>query len=409
MRCLDAAVAVLVLLTPDSAHAASIAMTYEQTLDRAAHVAPDLVAARAAEAVTGTESAIAGLLPNPSVSAGTSSQTAKLSVGVSVPLLVLGQRGAAIEAGKSELAVTRVETELAATDVRALAAHAFVALWHAQSNAAERDRAEALSRRLEEAVSGRVDLGAAPDMDGLRARAEHLRASAEAQQATLLVAAAGSDLSRWLDLAEGDVVMPRGDPTVPAALPPLTDLRSRLDESPPLRRERAAARAADARADHERALVRPSLVVDAAIDAWDPTLCTGAPCSNPPVNYRGGVTVDLPILNQRGPYIDRELAMAAAARSREGAERARLIAGLTSGYRTFEAWTASARALGDGVVPAADAAAVATEESYALGRATLVALLDAERARIDARLALLDARTQQADAWIEVEHVLGTR
>ena len=65
------------------------------------------------EAVARAEVGIAGVLPNPSVSAGTSTQTAKLSLGVSVPLVVLGQRGAAIEAGRAELATTRVETEVA--------------------------------------------------------------------------------------------------------------------------------------------------------------------------------------------------------------------------------------------------------------------------------------------------------
>ena len=174
--------------------------------------------------------------------------------------------------------------------------------------------------------------------------------------------------------------------------------------------ERAAAHAAEMRASRERALARPVITLDVGLDAWDPTLCPGnSPCDNPPVNYRGGFGVELPILNQRGPYVDRELAIASSARAREVAERAHLVAALITAYRTCEAWSTSARALAQGVVPAADAAAAATEESYALGRAPLVAVLDAERARIDAKLSLLDAKTQQADAWIEVEHAMGSR
>ena len=399
----------VVLSTARTSLAAEIAVTYDQALQRAAGVAPDLAVARMAETVAVAETGIAGLLPNPSVSAGTSTQTARLSLGLSVPLLILGQRAAAINAGRAEIATSRVETEMAGVDVRALAAHAFVVLWSAQARATERKRAALVSRRLDDAVRGRVDLGAAASVDGLRAHAELLRADAEALQTTQLVAAASGELSRWLGL-EGAELRAEGDPAIPAVLAPFADLRARLEESPLLRRERAAAHAAELRGDREQALARPVVTVDVAADAWDDTLCPGnARCGNPPVNYRGGLSVEVPILNQRGPYVDRERALASVAGRREAAERARLIAALTTAYRGFEAWTASARTLGEGVVPAADAAAAATEESYELGRAPLFAVLDAEKAGIDARLSLLDARTQQADAWIEVEHAVGIR
>jgi len=409
MRRAAGAAILLALVVAHPASADDVSLTYAQVLQRAARMAPDIAVARAAEAVALAETGIAGLLPNPSLSTGTSTQTAKLSVGVSVPLLLLGQRGAAVGAGQAEVATTRLDTQMAAADVRALVAHAFVVLWRAQATAVERARATTVSRRLEEAVRGRVEAGAAPSVDGLRARAELLRADSEAQQAAQLVEAAASDLARWLAI-ETSEVRAEGDPEVPGSLAPLADLRARLEESPALRRERAAAHAADMRAERERALARPVINADFGFDAWDPTLCPGnSSCDNPPINYRGGLSLEVPILHQRGPYVDRERALAAAARTREAAERARLNAALTTAYRICEAWSASARALAEGVVPAADAAAAATEESYELGRAPLFAVLDAEKARIDARLSLLDARTQQADAWIEVEHATGAR
>jgi outer membrane protein TolC len=406
VRC--AAAAVVLLGAAPSARAGETSITYRQALERAARAAPDIKVARSREAVAEAEVGIAGVLPNPSVAAGTSTQAAKLSLGVSVPLVVLGQRGAAMEAGRAELATTRVETELAAVEVRAAAAHAYVTLWRAQATAAEQERTAAVARHLEEAVVGRVELGAAANVDGLRARAERLRADAGAQQAAQLVRAAGSDLGRWMALEDGADLRAEDAPPVPADPPSLAELRARIAGSPVLRRERADRNAAEARVAREKALVRPTLSVDLGLDAWDQTLCPGnAACDNPPVNYRGGIGLEVPILNQRGPYIERERASAAAARTREEAEQVRLSSALTSAVRTFEAWTASARALSDGVVPAANAAAAAAEESYTLGRAPLVAVLDAEKARIEANLALLDARAQQADAWIEVEHVLG--
>ena len=76
-------------------------------------------------------------------------------------------------------------------------------------------------------------------------------------------------------------------------------------------------------------------------------------------------------------------------------------------YETFVALSHRLKALDGGVVPAAEAAARATEESYTLGRATLVTVLDSERARIDARLSLLETKAARANAWIDAERAAG--
>jgi outer membrane protein TolC len=58
-------------------------------------------------------------------------------------------------------------------------------------------------------------------------------------------------------------------------------------------------------------------------------------------------------------------------------------------------------------VPAAQAAAKATEEAYVVGRTPLLAVLDAERALVDARVSALEAQAARAQAWAGVEHALG--
>ena len=100
---------------------------------------------------------------------------------------------------------------------------------------------------------------------------------------------------------------------------------------------------------------------------------------------------------------------AVAARSQFQAEQIRLSSELIVAYRTFGALTQQAQTLAGGVLPAAAAAARATEESYALGRAPLVAVLDAERARIDAELTLIESQGARANAWIDVERALGVQ
>jgi outer membrane protein TolC len=389
----------LAFLTWGTRAAAQTPISYIDALARARQLAPDLAVAHARESIARAEIAVAGTYPNPTVSAGTSTQAAKVSVGASIPLVVLGQRGAAIDASRADLATVQMDTEVTWTEVRAATARAFVALWLAERTATARGDAAAIVKHVEGAVLGRVEVGAAPQVEGLRVRAERLRADADADEARQLVEAAAIDLGRWIGITDGTALRAMGDPTVPNEPPPYGVLAARMIANPAVRREELDARAAEARADRERALVRPMLTLDLGIDALDPTL--------PTTNYRAQLGVEVPLFNQRGGYIERERMNAAAARTRSGAERIRRSAELIASYRTFAAISARTKALAEGVVPAADAAAVAMEESYTLGHAPLVAVLDAEKARIDARLTLLEARAARANAWIDVERAIG--
>jgi outer membrane protein TolC len=195
----------------------------------------------------------------------------------------------------------------------------------------------------------------------------------------------------------------------PAVAPPLPVLIARVGSSAAVRREQSDFRASELRVARERALVRPNLTLDLGVDAFDSTLLApDAPAgTTPPLNYRAQLTVDVPIFNQRGPQIDRERAQGDVARAREQSARVAAAAELTAAYRTFEAATARQRTLADSVVPAAQSAARATEEAYTLGRAQLVAVLDAERALVDTRVTALEAQATRASAWADVEHALG--
>ncbi len=377
----------------------TVAITYEDAIGRAHQLAPDLKVSRALESVAGASVGVAGLLPNPSVSVGTSTLAARVSATVSVPLIVLGQRHAAVEAGRAELATTRVETERAWIDVRGSTARAFVSLWLAEQTAAARAEAALVVHRLEDSVKARVEVGNAPQVEGLRVHAERLRADADAAESAAQIAIAGSELGRWIGEADGSSLRASGEPPAPAAPPPLAVLTERARVSPAVRREEADARAAEARASRERALVRPALVLDVGLDAYDP--------QTPGTSYRAQLAMEVPLFHQRGPYIEREVTSANVARTRSAAERTRVAADLVAAYRSFQAITARKVALEEGVVPAADAAAAATEESYALGHAALVAVLDATRARIDARLSLIEARAARALSWIDVERAAG--
>ena len=98
-------------------------LSYAQTIARARQRAPDLVVARAREGIARAEVGVAGTYPNPTLIAGTSTQAARFSIGASIPLVVLGQRGAAIDASRADLATVRVETQGTWNEVRSAWLH----------------------------------------------------------------------------------------------------------------------------------------------------------------------------------------------------------------------------------------------------------------------------------------------
>ena len=392
--------AVALLVAPAAANAAEPGLSFAEALTRARTAAPDLRIAAGNEDVAKLGVGVAGLYPNPTVSIGTSTKAATFSAGLTIPLVILGQIGAGKDAARAELRSVQVESEIVWAEVRAATGHAYVELWRAEQIAGARRNASALAGQLDDLVRARAAAGAAPDLEALRAHAERLSIDAEASEATTRIAAARSALGRWIGVPTGAGVNTAGEPPVPNAPPALTSLLAQVTENPAVRREEADAMAAEARADRERVFRRPLMTLDVGVDHGDPTFDGGT-------NYRAMLGIEVPLFNFRGPLIEREVAGAAVARLRVGAQRARLESDLTVAVVSFTATDERVRTLEGAVLPAAEAAAKATKESYDLGRAPLVAVIDAERARVDAHVTLVEARAARANAWIDVEKIVG--
>jgi len=137
--------AALLLFVPSVA-SAETRISAAEALRRAKAVAPELRVAREREGIAHADVGIAGVYPNPTVAAGSSTQAARLGVTLSVPLVVFGQRGASIAASRADLETVKVDSEVTWADVRAATARAFVALWVAQERAAARKEELAISR-----------------------------------------------------------------------------------------------------------------------------------------------------------------------------------------------------------------------------------------------------------------------
>src|SRR6185312_9711953 len=145
--------------------------------------------------------------------------------------LIFGQRGAAMDAARAELGVTRADTRVTVSEIRVAAAHAFVALWTAERFADARRESATLAAETEHAVQDRVDAGTAPELDKLRAHAERLRADADVADADARVDVAAAALGVYVGL-DGTGLRARGDPAVPASVPAFASLAPRVEQNP---------------------------------------------------------------------------------------------------------------------------------------------------------------------------------
>jgi cobalt-zinc-cadmium efflux system outer membrane protein len=321
-------------------------------------------------------------------------------VGVSVPLVVFGQRGAALRAGQAAADVAHQDTRATAADARASAQQAYVTLWTAERNAISLAQAAQLALNLEATVQARVEVGSAPAVEQLRARSERLRASMDAAVAAELVDASASELCVWIGLPIEARLRAADAPPIPQQPPALSQLLAKLPQSPALQRAQLEIRAAEARVASERAQIRPALSLDLSAEYFDPTV--------PSTNYIAQLGLEVPLFNQRGPMIERERWRTEGARFRLGAEQKARSSALLVAYRNFAAQARRQQTLVEGVLPAVRAAAQAAEESYGLGRTPLVSVLEARQASINAELDLVATEAARAQSWIEVEHLLGS-
>ena len=88
-------------------------------------------------------------------------------------------------------------------------------------------------------------------------------------------------------------------------------------------------------------------------------------------------------------------------------EARRLEADLADAYGRAEGAGARARSLATDVLPALEEVRRMTEEGYRDGRVDLLRLIDAQRARLESRIAEVEAEAAWERALAEVEHAVG--
>ncbi len=374
------------------------ALSYEDATHLAQGLAPDLRSARAKAEIANTGVGVARMWTNPQASIGTSSDGARFSSSLSIPL-PFTRRGSVIGAAESSAAAATSELPLVALDARLAAANAWCDLWLAERSFEVAGGSEARAARVRAEAEQRFRDGAAPRLDAARATAEHARSRAESMARAELVADKSAVLAYWLGRNPAVVLHVSGQPPSPPALPPLEPLLARFVSHPLFARNTARARAAQGLVRMQKSQAWPTFGIQLGAALWNR--------SAPQNNFSASLVFDLPVFNWNRPGIAMAEDGAAQVAAESDAATSRLRADLVSAYAALKAAIARATAAENDVLPASQLAADLTRDAYQTGAVDLSAVLVSEKLLAEARQGALDAVSQRGRSLATLEHAIG--
>lgn len=409
MRRLEAlvapALAVLALAAGPAAAELPPAITLDE-LWRMLERNPRIVASRYDADAARAERATAGALPNPNLSVGRSRPSggertlfdaqSQQQATIDLPLPIFGQLGARERAAERQVGRAETQIRLTESETRRQSTLEFVRLLTAQEQLAARRAALAEVDRIRALVAGRLESGMASRYDLARAEAELELAAigvqrAEAEQAEHAAALAGLvDTPGWRPRAAGSLAALRADLREPEA-------ELALARSPAARAARDDTSLAEARIEVAQ---RERLPV--------PSVSMGRMWTSGPFGAANfiGLSSEIPLLNAKGALTDKARADAAAARERERATRATVLAEYQRQRDTLQVRRAALERFQGAFERQARFLEMA-ESAYRLGRGTLFELLDARRTQLEAAAAQLELTGAVIEAQVELRALSG--
>ncbi len=259
---------------------------------------------------------------------------------------------------------------------------------HAQENLR---LVEDLRRRVEV----QVNVGELGRLELTRAEAELGRARFSVTSAQLEYANA---IARLRVTIAGDLDVnldPQGAFEGPISLPPLQQLRAQIVSTHPvLRQSRSAIAASIATVDRERALRIPQPVAFAEFE------------NQPDLRFwRTGVTVPIPLWDQRQGQIGEAKASTSQAAAVLYQRTLELVAALERAYEQYQLADEQATSLQAGSLRAAESAVEAAKAAYRFGERGIMEVLDAQRVLQSVRGDLVDAQFARQSALVDLEEL----
>lgn len=370
-------------------------LTLAEALAGAGVASPSNEAADAGVGAAEAARTVAGLRPNPSVSATTENVTgsgpyrgfdqAETTVTFSMPLELGGKRGARLGVADARTGRARLEAAITQADVRLRVTQAYIAATAGERRLViARDQLKIADEALRVARD-RVMVGDSPPIDEQRTAVAQINARTGADRAERALQVARDNLSLLtgqpvtgpLDQTWFDRTVPYG-PEVPATAEGTLAY--------------AAARADLRIADANVRLARSQRVPDLTLSAGPRHLSATGDTA-----LVVGVSLPIPFFNNGRASVSQAQAERSQAEARQRAARLDASQDIANACRDRDNARASVHASGPALAAAAEAARIA-RLGYGRGKFDQLVLLDAERTLAETRTAAIDALAEYHDA-----------
>lgn len=343
----------------------------------------------------------AALPPNPSLGLeqeDTRRDTRTLTVLLSQPLEIGGQRAARTALARSDREVSRAGLDAVRAELRADVVQAFFAALVAQERVSAAEESLRIAGGGADATARRVAAGKLSPIDETRARVAESTARIEWRQAQAEQRAARHALAAAVGLDEALIGTLDGRAESLPALPDDAEVSRRLADAPALRRARLEVERAQAAYELERSRRIP-----------DVTVTLGAKRAQEIGRNQAviGLSMPLPVFDRNQGAQREALKRRQAAEQLAEAESQRLRAEVMSAADELRARVEEVDALRGAVLPGAREAYTAATRGFELGKFGFLDVLDAQRTWLQARTQLLDALARAHRASAELERRLG--
>ncbi len=398
-KMIGAAIA-LSLAAAAAAPAQDVPLTFQAAFELAAARNLGLEAARRQKAIREAQIRIAKQYQNPDVAFEASRDVPHEVLTFNIPVEIGGRRGRRIELAQTEAAQADLDVRIEMRTLRRNLRQSFYGLLAADERVRLAEEIVALVERLRQVTQARFEEGAAPRLDVLAAELGVARATADLDLARSTRAAAQADLNAVLNQPAGQAVSVTGNLGDAGAVPNVAGATSL-----------AVASNTDLLAAEQEAAVevrRVSLLKAERVPT--PTFSIGGVFDAPgefQAGLAGGVSLAIPLFNRNGGEIAEANATLSQIHARRDAIRRTVENGVFSAVARIEALGRQLDSYRKTVVPAATELATLAEESYKLGRNTVLALIEAQRALRDVRREYLQALVDYQSAVADLEEVIG--
>jgi cobalt-zinc-cadmium efflux system outer membrane protein len=325
--------------------------------------------------------AAAGAIPNPAFDASLARDVGapdrrEWSLGLTLPLDWLVQRGHRGGAARAQVAESREEARAIRRDVLLELRSLFWNLTHDQARVAALEVLQGETAELARLVSRRVETGEARPSEVTRIEIELEKVTGELEASRTSLRARQDQLGLWIHQAEGRRLVAEGDL---AAIPSVPDLRGALaavrSGHPSLDAARARIRMLAAEHGAERMARIPGVSV------------RGFTLEEPERSARGGaLALDLPLWNWNSGRIAQARARLEAGRRQLEWETRQIESAVIHVQAACLANAQTALRYRDRILPRSESAARIMEKTYRLGEASLLEVLDARRVLVETRL-----------------------